>query len=203
MLLVCRCPVRVPAGGSCWLCCCCSCRGCADHGVGSPEQLSPGGCCDPQEQGSLSCAWPGRAGRNLLPGHSPGAGIPHPEPAALGTQGWVKGTKRHPGSCPALGSVLCSCKHPHGQTPPVSIRDFVFPGWRERQMSVCLGLAGWLFVFEIPNWAQLREGCWGSPSALTGDRAGGTCAPLPVPDAFTCTEGNQSTVFPCSWELRS
>lgn len=51
-------------------------------------------------------------------------------------------------------------------------------------MSVCLGLAGWFFVFEIPNWAelssawaQLREGCWGSPSALTGDRAGGTRAP--------------------------
>lgn len=33
-----------------------------------------------------------------------------------------------------------------------------------------LGLAGQLFVFEIPNWAelssawaQLREGCWGRP----------------------------------------
>lgn len=108
---------------------------------------------------------PGTPQELELPSHSP-------EPAALGTQGQVKGTKCHPGSCPALGSVLCSSKHPHGQTSPVSIQDCIFPGWRERQMSVCLGLAGWLFVFEIPNWAelssawaQLREGCWGSPRA--------------------------------------
>lgn len=42
----------------------------------------------------------------------------------------------------------------------------------------------------------------GSPSGLTGDTAGGTCAPRQLLGSFTCTEGNQSTVAPCSWELR-
>lgn len=72
-----------------------------------------------------------------------------------------------------------------------------------------LGLAGQLFVFEIPNraelssaWAQLREGCWGSPSDLTGDTAGDTCAPCQFLGSFTGIEGNQSTETPCSQELR-
>lgn len=63
-----------------------------------------------------------------LPSHSP-------EPAVLGTRGQGKGTKRHPGSCRALGRVLCSSTRPHGQTSPVSIQDFIFPECRERQMS--------------------------------------------------------------------
>lgn len=138
-----------------------------------------------------------------LPSHGP-------EPAALGTRGQGKGIKRHPGSCRALGRVLCSSKRPHGQTSPVSIQDFVFPGCRERKMSVCLGLLGWLFVFEIPNWAelssawaQLMEGSWGNPSDLAGDTAGGSCAPCRLLDSFPWTEGNESTVAPCSRELRT
>lgn len=164
----------------------------------------------PPEQGSHSCAWPGRTGQESallgIPWELPSHGS---ELAVLGTQGQVKDMKHHPWSCHALGSALCLSKHPHGQTSPVSIQDFVFPGCRERQMSVSLGLAGRLFVFGIPNWAelcsagaQLREGCWGSPSDLTRDMAGDTCAPCQFLDSFTWTDGNQSTAAPCSRELR-
>lgn len=77
-------------------------------------------------------------------------------------------------------------------------------------MSVSLGLAGRLFVLGIPNWAelssagaQLREGCWGSPSDLTRDMAGDTCAPCQLLDPFPWTDGNQSTAAPCSQGLRT
>lgn len=178
-------------------------------GSGSPEQLSLGLWVSHRSRGRTAVLG---LGRNLLSWAFPGSReLPShgPEPAALGTWGQVKGTKRHPWSCHALGSTLCLSKHPHGQTSPVSIQDFVFPGCRERQMSVSLGLAGRLFVFGIPNWAelssagaQLREGCWGSPSDLTRDVASDTCATCQFLDSFTWTDGNQSTVAP-SRELRT
>lgn len=75
----------------------------------------------PPEQGSHSCAWPGRTGQESallgIPWELPSHGS---EPAVLGTQGQVKDMKHHPWSCHALGSALCLSKHPHGQTSPVS-----------------------------------------------------------------------------------
>lgn len=198
VFLVCRSPLQLKGGV--WCAAGGAARSCAD--LGRHQNSSGTGTVSDTRRAGVT--QPCRTGQESpLLGFPPELGAAIPQPRAAGDTGQVKGTEPHPWSCHALGSVLCSCRHPRGQTSPVSIQHFVFPGWRERQMS--LGLAGQLFVFEIPNraelssaWAQLREGCWGSPSDLTGDTAGDTCAPCQFLGSFTGIEGNQSTETPCS-----
>lgn len=129
----------------------------------------------PQELG-----WAGLAGI-CSPAFPRSWELPSHSPELLWGHGAGQGHQESPWVLPSSGkgSVLI-------QTPPCSspvfIQDFVFPGCEERQMSVCLGLAGRLFVLEIPNWAelssawaQLREGSWGSP---LGTRLGAAVLPV-------------------------